>query len=86
MAKVTVDFWKEEVKYSGFLEDYTINDLFEMALAKQEKRCDFTPDRSEEMDEEEAKKFDGYISFEDHPCNRLTVVKWAYIREESEDS
>lgn len=85
MTKVTVDFWKEEVKYSGRFEEYTVADFLEMAQVKQDKRCDFTPDRSEEMDEEEAKRVDGQIRVTDYPCNKLAVVSWAYIREEQEE-
>lgn len=80
--KTTVDFYREEVKFTGHSEEYTKEDFLEMAHSHQEKRCDFSPIRFEEMEEAEAKIIDGQINVFVNEAGGYAEVSWCYIREE----
>ena len=84
MATVLVDYFEEEVKYSGSINDYSIQDLFMMALAKQASRGDFEPEFTAMIPTEHAKAIDGQVEVENsYPCNKLATVKWSHIRKEA---
>lgn len=80
--KATVDFYREEVRFSGHSEEYTKEEFLELAQLHQEKCGDFSPIRSEEMEEAEAKIIDGQINVYVNEAGRYAVVNWCYIREE----
>ncbi len=79
-----VDFFSKEVKYSGSIKDYTLDELLKMAQHAA-LMCDAW-DESKDMIDEEAKALDGksWIK-EDYPCNHLAVIAWSYIAEEGDD-
>lgn len=82
MKKVRVNFYKVEVKYSGDIEDYDIEDLYNMAIAAQERRCDFSPDEELLIPETEARALDGLVRLGSvYPSNKLCYVEW-YSEEE----
>lgn len=79
-----VDFYEVEVKYSGNVNDYTVEELYNMALAAQEKRGDFSPSYTKVMTNKEARKYDGNKGILTYfPSNRVVIVQYSYIREEA---
>lgn len=78
-----VDFYRAEVKYTGRFEDYTSNDLFQLAQARTLMQDCFY--KTEEMPAIKAKNMDGKVIVSDNPCNKIATVTWAYIREEEEE-
>ena len=83
MERVKVDFWEEEIRYNGDFENLSKTKAWRTALAKQERRGDATPYRTEVMPLEDAKVLDGEVSVENrYPCNKRAVVRWAFIRED----
>lgn len=82
-----VDYFMAEVKYSGSIDDYTIEQLKGMALQKS-CRCDCYETTVLYMNPLEANKIDGKFWI-DHvlPSNHLVYIAWAYIDDlyESED-
>ena len=84
MATKTVDYFEVEVKYSGSINDYSIQDLFDMALAKQASRGDFEPEFTAMIPADHAEAIDGQVEVENrYPCNHLAIVRWSCIREEA---
>lgn len=74
-----VSFFSTQVKYSGDFEDYKKEDLFKMAIAKQDKGVDCF-DKSENFPDTQAKWFDGRIWVDNtYPCNKIATVKWSYF-------
>lgn len=74
-----VNFYSAEVKYSGYFDDYTVEDLFKMAKAKADRGVDVW-DHDEDVDDEKAKELDGKVELVRHyPCNKLVTVEWSYI-------
>ena len=85
MKKVRVNFYRAEVKYRGSLEDYTIEELFDMAKGKIDKGID-PFDHYEDLDEEEALELDGCVDVAcDYWSNKLAVIEWSYIDETPAD-
>ena len=83
MAHVT--FYKVEVKYTGSIEDYTIEQLREMADQKVYSGGD-PFDHTEEVTEEEARALDGNVWIEHkYPLNKLVNVWWVYKEDETEE-
>jgi len=81
--KVRVDYFSAEVKYSGSFEDYTPEQLFEMAKHKIDEGQDCY-DKTEEMSQFDAMKIDGHFEVDDrYPCNHLAIVTWSFIDEET---
>lgn len=77
--KTRVNFYSTQVKYHGNLEDYTTEQLLEMAKADQDRGID-TFDHDIITDEIEARKLDGKVQIDDrYPCNKICVVSWSYI-------
>ena len=75
-----------EVRYSGRLDDYSLEDLRAMAWAKMDDHGDFSPDSEEELTDEN-KHRDGEVWIENHlPCNHLVYVGMAYIEEFEEEA
>ena len=75
-----------EVKYTGKLQDYTIQELEEMAKAKMYDCGDWTPDEIKEVSDEEAEKMDGAVWIENHlPCNQLVYIGMSNISEDLEE-
>ena len=75
-----------EVKYTGSLTDYTIEELEEMAKAKMYDRGDWSPDEIKEVSDEEAQKMDGAVWIENHlPCNKLVYIGMSNIYEELDE-
>lgn len=74
MAQVT--FFKVEVKYTGSLEDYTVEQLRDMADNRIYHGVD-PYDHTEEVTEEEAQAMDGMIWIDHkYPSNKLVNVCW----------
>lgn len=81
--KVIVNHYSAEVKYSGRFEDYTPEQLLEMAKHRADQGVD-TFDYDEEMNQFDAMKLDGAFEVEDrYPSNKLAMVRWTYIDEET---
>lgn len=81
-----VDFYRVEVKYTGDLEDYTIDEIKVIALSKVYKGVDGF-DHTEEREDDKAERINGRYWLEnDRPCNHLIDVCWAYIQEVEEDA
>lgn len=79
-----VDFYEVEVKYSGNITDYTVEELYNMARAAQERRGNFEPSYTKTMTRREAKKYDGDKSILTcFPCNHIAIVQYSYITEEA---
>ena len=76
-----VNFYKTEVKYTGCYDDYSWQDFFEMAKAKQDKGIDCF-DRCEDIPDSKAHRIDDEVVVFDNPCNKTVYVEWAYIVEE----
>lgn len=71
-----------EVKYSGSINDYTLDELVKMAWSKMEKRGDFTPDRIEENSDRK----DGEAWIEDiMESNKLAYIGIASDVEDEEE-
>lgn len=71
-----------EVKYSGNINEYTLDELAKMAWAKMEKRGDFTPDRIEENSDRK----DGEAWIEDiMESNKLAYIGIASDVEDEEE-
>lgn len=78
-----VDFYSVEVKYHGeWLEDFGKDDLIAKAIYKCDHGVD-AYDRTEELEDDKAKKLDGVFSVENkYPCNSIAIVSWSYIHED----
>ena len=85
MATRIVDYFEEEVRYSGSFNDYSVDDFFKMAIAKQEKSMNFEPEFTAAILAEHAEAIDGQVEvMNSFPCNKVATVKWSYIRKEVE--
>lgn len=84
MAQVTI--YKVEVKYTGSLEDYTVEQLKDMADNRIYHGVD-AYDHTEEVTEEEAQALDGRLWIDHkYPSNKLVDVCWIEKEEqEAED-
>lgn len=81
-----VDHYEVEVKYSGKVTDYTVEQLYEMAKAVQDKRGDFSPDYTMKLSDKDARKIDGAMGVLcDFPDNKVCVFAYSFIREEVEE-
>lgn len=76
-----VNFYEAEIKYTGALNDYTLDELLAKALDRTYHGVDAFK-HSEIMSETDARKIDGKIEVvRDFPCNKLAVIGWAYMEE-----
>lgn len=81
-----VNFFSVQVKYSGSFEDYSKDQLFEMAKAKQDHGVDCIDETIEVEDDTIAKQLDGKVVIDNtYPCNKICTVGWSYIAEEEGD-
>lgn len=80
----TVKVWtyRVEVKYSGSFDDYTDEDLIEMAKARMNREPGDYCEGSTEMNQFDAMKIDGeYTVDHRYPSNKLAWVSWTEIDE-----
>ncbi len=78
-----VNFYSVEVKYTGSIDEYSIEELYMMAVAKQERTGNFEADRTVMVTDSEAKELDGEVKvLKDFPSNHLAIVGFSFISEE----
>ena len=78
-----VNHYEVEVKYSGKVTDYTVKQLYKMALAAQDRRGDYTPTYVLTLSDRDARKIDGMKGvLVDFPDNHLCIFAYAYIEEQ----
>lgn len=79
-----VDNYEVEIKYSGKVTDYTVEQLYNMAVAAQERRGDFSPTYTLKLSDKDARLVDGMkgllVDFAD---NHVAIFKYSFIREEA---
>lgn len=76
-----------EVKYSGNINDYTIEDLEKMAWKRMQDRGDFTPDKEETVSDEEAVLRDGKVWIDNIlDSNKLVYVGMSHVVEDISDN
>ena len=80
MAKYEVSFYSAEVEYSGDFTDYTEGDLFEMALAKQDRGIDCF-DHLDILSEAKMKTLKDVYVEHTYPCNKICTVSWICVNE-----
>lgn len=85
-----VDFYIENVRYTGKLEDYTLPQLLEKANNQMDKRCDFTPAYTVNVSDEQVKEnmLDGRIEVLDTYTStpfKYAILKFSFVREEEEE-
>ena len=79
---IKVNCYEVEIKYSGHIADYSLEDLYRMAIVKQDKRGDFTPAYTLELTPEEAKKLDGKKGLlAVYPDNHIAIFGYSFIEE-----
>lgn len=75
-----------EVKYTGSLSDYSMQELEMMARAKMDRCGDWTPDEIKEVSDEKAQEMDGAVWIDDvYPDNHLVYIGISNIAEEPEE-
>lgn len=81
-----VDYYEVEIKYSGKVTDYTVEELYKMALAAQERRGDFSPTYTLKLSNKDARLVDGMKGMLcDFPDNKVCVFAYSFIRKEVEE-
>ena len=81
-----VDHYEVEIKYSGNIADYTKEQLYDMAVAAQERRGDFSPTYTLTLSDHDAKLIDGMKGVLcEFPDNKVLVFGFSFIREEVEE-
>jgi hypothetical protein len=80
--RVIVDYYTVEIKYTGNITDYSVDELLEMARAKQARNCNFSSDDEIEMNIDSAKKIDRVVKVITNYPNHICRVGWTEIREE----
>lgn len=85
---IKVDFYSAEVKYTGSFDSYTHEDWKKMAIAKFDRGVDPYDETVEVETWEEARTLEeknNFVAEDRFPCNKLAIVRWAYIREQNEE-
>ena len=78
-----VDHYEVEIKYSGKVTDYTVEQLYDMAKAAQDRRGDYSPAYTIKLSDKDARQLDGMMGVLcDFPDNKVCVFGFSFIREE----